>query len=101
MQVKNRKRSKVAGSIPAKPEVTFVNVKKIVSMTVDAAYFYVLMEDGQLWIGARAQVDAPGIQWSEGEPVPGTFRAAEVAAMRESISRATEEARAAAAAKPT
>lgn len=61
-------------------KVEFVNVKRPVAMVVDAAYFYVLMEDGKLNIGARG---GEGIVWLEGEPVPGTLRAAEIKAIRE------------------
>ena len=65
--------------------------EKIVTMTVDAAYFYVLMESGKLNIGHRAQRDEPGIIWSEGEPVPGTVRAREIATLRAQFAKQVEE----------
>jgi hypothetical protein len=68
-------------------KVEFVNVKRPVAMVVDAAYFFVLMEDGKLNIGTRG---GEGIIWQEGEPVPGTLRAAEIAAIRENMKKEQE-----------
>jgi hypothetical protein len=79
---KNRKRNLTLPGKRPGTKIEFVNVKRPIAMCVDAAYFFVLMEDGKLNIGSRGGV---GIEWSEGEPVPGTLRAAEINAIRENM----------------
>lgn len=65
-------------------EVFIPQPEKVVGFNVDAKYLFVVLDSGRVLFGDRS---AAGIMWAEGEPVPGTRRAQEITAMRESFAK--------------